>query len=157
MAVGDTEKIPVRAVLLDFGGVLADEGFRKGLYALARQQGLDPAAFYRVASDAIYTSGYITGRGAEEDFWRLLQQRTGIRGEAEAMHQAIASRFVLRPRMLAIVRTLRHHGYITGILSDQTDWTWNSTFSNTSIESTTATTWARVSVTPRSSTTSSTI
>lgn len=112
----------IRAVLFDFGGVLAEEGFRTGLYALARRQGLDPQAVYRAAPGAIYDSGYVMGRGTEDDFWRLLQQRTGLRGEMEAMRQTIAARFVLRPRMLAIARALRHQGYITGILSDQTDW-----------------------------------
>jgi putative hydrolase of the HAD superfamily len=40
----------------------------------------------------------------------------------EPIRQAILSRFVLRPRMLDLVRYLRHQGYITTIPSDQTDW-----------------------------------
>ncbi len=112
----------IRAALFDFGGVLAEEGFRTGLETLARRQGLDPQAVYRAAPGAIYDSGYVVGRGTEDDFWRLLRQRTGLQGEAEVMRQAIATRFVLRPRMLAIARALRRQGYITGILSDQTDW-----------------------------------
>lgn len=112
----------IRAVLFDFGGVLAEEGFREGLYALAREQGLDPIAVHRAAFEAVYTSGYVVGRGTEGDFWRLLQRMTGLKGENSAMRQAILSRFELRPRMLDIVRSLRQQGYITGILSDQSDW-----------------------------------
>lgn len=112
---------PIRAVLFDFGGVVADEGFREGLYAIARDQGLDPAAFHQAAFEAVYASGYVLGRGTEEDFWQLLRQKTGLHGEGGAFRQAIVSRFVLRPRMLALVRALRRHGYVTAILSDQTD------------------------------------
>ena len=32
----------VKAVLLDFGGVVAEEGFKKGLQAIAVDHGLDP-------------------------------------------------------------------------------------------------------------------
>jgi putative hydrolase of the HAD superfamily len=42
---------PIRAVVFDFGGVLVEEGFREGLYDLARQQGLDPQVVYQAASD----------------------------------------------------------------------------------------------------------
>jgi putative hydrolase of the HAD superfamily len=112
----------IRAVLFDFGGVLVEEGFREGLYELARQQGLNPQAVHRAAYDAIYESGYVLGRGTEDEFWQLLRQKTGLSGEIETMRQAIATQFALRPRMFAVVRTLRQRRYITAILSDQTDW-----------------------------------
>jgi len=113
---------PIRAILFDFGGVLAEEGFREGLSDLACQQGLDSQAVHEAAYDAIYSSGYVLGWGTEDEFWRILRQKTGLTGEIETMHLAIAARFALRPRMFAMVRALRHQGYITAILSDQTDW-----------------------------------
>lgn len=112
----------IRVVLFDFGGVLVEEGFREGLYALARQQGIDPQAVHLAAYDAIYESGYVLGRGTEDEFWRLLRQKTGLAGEIETLRQAIATQFALRPLMLAVVRSLRRLGYVTAILSDQTDW-----------------------------------
>lgn len=112
----------VRAVLFDFGGVLSEEGFRKGLSAIAREHGLDPAAFHQAAFEAVYASGYVLGQGTESDFWRLLRQKTGLQGDEDTMRQAILTRFVLRPRMLSVVRALRRKGYITAILSDQSDW-----------------------------------
>jgi putative hydrolase of the HAD superfamily len=112
----------IRAVLFDFGGVLVEEGFREGLYELARQQGLNPQVVHRAAYDAIYESGYVLGLGTEDEFWRLLRKKTGLSGEIEPLRQAIATQFALRPRMFAMVRTLRQRGYITAILSDQTDW-----------------------------------
>jgi putative hydrolase of the HAD superfamily len=112
----------IRAVLFDFGGVLVEEGFREGLYGLARQQGLNPQVVHRAAYDAIYESGYVLGQGTEDEFWRILRQKTGLSGEIEPLRQAIATQFALRPRMFAVVRALRRQGYITAILSDQTDW-----------------------------------
>ncbi len=113
---------PIRAVVFDFGGVLAEEGFRDGLSDLARQQGLDPAAVHAAAYDAIYESGYITGQGTAADFWRILQGKTGIAGDLNTLFHAIAARFALRPRMFSMVRALRSQGYITAVLSDQTEW-----------------------------------
>lgn len=113
---------PIRAVVFDFGGVLVEEGFREGLYDLARQQGLDPQAVHQAASDAIYESGYVLGQGTVEDFWRILQSKTGIAGDLNSLFLAVASRFAVRPRMFALVRALRGRGYLTAILSDQTDW-----------------------------------
>jgi putative hydrolase of the HAD superfamily len=115
-------KNSIRAVLFDFGGVLATEGFRKRLADLARQQGLDPQAVHQAAADAIYESGYILGKGTAADFWRILRAKTGLAGDAPSLFDAIAARFHLRPRMFALVRALRAQGYITAILSDQSDW-----------------------------------
>ena len=112
----------IRAVLFDFGGVLVEEGFREGLYDLARRQGLNPQSVHQAAYDAIYKSGYIIGQGTAEDFWRILRGKTGIAGDLDSLVLAIASRFAPRPRMRAVVRTLRRQGYITAILSDQTEW-----------------------------------
>ena len=112
----------MRAVLFDFGGVLAKEGFRKGLADLARQQGLDPQAVHQAAADAIYESGYILGQGTVEEFWRILHAKTGLAGDSSALFQAVAAGFILRPRMFALVDALRAQGYITAILSDQSDW-----------------------------------
>ena len=112
----------IRAVLFDFGGVLAKEGFRKGLADIARQQGLDPQAVHQAAADAIYESGYILGQGTVEEFWRILHAKTGLAGDSSALFQAVAAGFILRPRMFALVDALRAQGYITAILSDQSDW-----------------------------------
>jgi putative hydrolase of the HAD superfamily len=112
----------IRAVLFDFGGVLAQEGFREGLAELARQQGLDPQAVHQAAMDAIYESGYILGQGTAEDFRRVLHRKTGLAGDVHSLFRTIAARFTLRPRMFAVVRALRDERYITAILSDQSDW-----------------------------------
>ena len=71
----------IRAVLFDFGGVIAAEGFAEGLRAIARQQGLDAETLQAQAMDAVYDSGYITGRGSEAAFWDMLRERTGMTGD----------------------------------------------------------------------------
>ena len=112
----------LRAVLFDYGGVLATEGFREGLYAIARRQGLDPLTVHRLGMDAIYDSGYIVGRGTEADFWSLLRDRSGIKGVDAELTGEILPRFIIRPRMIDAVRRLRRKGIMVAILSDQTDW-----------------------------------
>jgi putative hydrolase of the HAD superfamily len=120
--MNDERSDQIKAVLFDFGGVLADEGFRDGLGAIANEQGLDPAATHRAGMDAVYDSGYVVGTGAESDFWNLMRLRTGIRGEDAALTAQILPRFTIRSWMLELVRRLRARGLVTAILSDQTEW-----------------------------------
>ena len=115
--------LPVKAVLFDFGGVLAEEGFRRGFEAIAVQNRLDPTSLYQLALEVVFESGYVTGHVSEEDFWRIIRHHTGIRGKSnEEYTEEILKRCIFRPEMIAIVRILRSRGLITAILSDQTDW-----------------------------------
>ncbi|WJW76410.1 HAD family phosphatase [Thiohalobacter sp. IOR34] len=120
MEQGNNGKI--RALLFDFGGVIAEEGFRNGLRALAEQQGLDAERLPQAGMEAVYDSGFVVGRGSAADFWELLRKRTGLRGTDEELTGAILSGFVVRPWILDKVARLRSRGYTTAILSDQTHW-----------------------------------
>ena len=113
---------PIRAILFDFGGVLAEEGFRNGLVALASEQELDANHMPEQAMRAVYDSGFVLGRGTASDFWTLLRNRTGLLGEDEELTQRILSGFVVRPWIMELVGELNARGYIIGILSDQTQW-----------------------------------
>ncbi len=108
--------------MLDFGGVLADEGFREGLKAIAERNGLDPDTFYRTAMELIYQSGYVTGRSYESSYWAALREKTGITGSDEELRQEILKRFVLREKIIRVVEKIKSSGFITAILSDQTNW-----------------------------------
>jgi putative hydrolase of the HAD superfamily len=112
----------IKAILFDFGGVLAEEGFRNGLIALASEQELDANHMPEQGMRAVYDSGFVVGQGTAADFWTLLRNRTGLLGEDEELTQRILSGFVVRPWMMELVKELNARGYITGILSDQTLW-----------------------------------
>jgi putative hydrolase of the HAD superfamily len=112
----------VRVVLFDFGGVLAEEGFRAGLHAIARLNGLDPETVHRKGIDTIYESGYVTGTAKEADFWQLMRSRFRLKEADAALTDIILDRFTLRPEMIDLVRDLRGRGLTCAILSDQTDW-----------------------------------
>ena len=114
--------IAIRAVLLDFGGVLAEEGFRAGLHTIARLNGLDPETVHRQGIDAIYGSGYVVGKAKEADFWRLMRNHFRFSEADHTLTEIILDRFTLRPEMLDLVRDLRVRGLTCAILSDQTDW-----------------------------------
>lgn len=112
----------VDVVLFDYGGVLAEEGFREGLMAIARKNGLDPEAFFQTASEWVHASGYVTGQASEQTYWEHLRRETGIQGSDAHLRQEILDRFVLRPWMMAQVKGLKEAGVRLAILSDQTDW-----------------------------------
>ena len=112
----------LKAVLFDYGGVLADEGFHNGLVALATEQGLDATAMLSEGKKAVYDSGFVLGHGSAADFWARMRERTGLAGEDEDLTERILSGFVLRSWMIEGVRKCQQQGFITGILSDQTHW-----------------------------------
>ncbi len=108
--------------LFDFGGVIADEGFRSGLFAIARANNLSPEAFHDDVCRIIAETGYLTGRSDEAAFWSLLRREYGLAQTDRELRNEILSRFVLRPRMLGIVDRLCDSGVRVGIISDQTNW-----------------------------------
>lgn len=112
----------IKAVLLDFGGVIADEGFLKGLKAIGTENGLDPDEFFRTVDALIYETGYLIGRADEALFWNAVRSRTGIRRTDAELKNEILKRFALRPEMLASVDRIRSKGLIVAMLSDQTNW-----------------------------------
>jgi len=112
----------IKAVILDFGGVLAEEGFREGLKAIGQKNGLNPEDFYAVASELVYQTGYVTGRADEPEFWNAVREKVGVTGDDKELRSEILKRFILRPEMLKFVEELKTSGFITAILSDQTNW-----------------------------------
>ena len=112
----------ISTVLLDFGGVIAEEGFQQGLYAIADRFGLDRRRFFELANEAVYNSGYVTGTGSEKDFWDEVREHAGIRAADDELRQEILSRFIPRNWILDIINGLHQQGMITAILSDQSDW-----------------------------------
>lgn len=126
MTAGECENLEgkglIKAIFFDFGGVIADEGFREGLFALAERYGLDPEEVFAAGREAVHATGYVTGRGTEADFWQALRERYALQESDEVLTGDILRRFVIRPGMVQRVRELDERGLFCAILSDQTDW-----------------------------------
>ena len=112
----------IKAVLLDYGGVIADEGFQSGLRLMAREQCIDEDTMMNVARSAVYDSGFILGWCTEDEFWKWMREGSGLKGSDDELTKRILDGFVLRPWMIAWVQQLNTRGYITDILSDQSHW-----------------------------------
>ena len=115
-------KAVIRAILFDYGGVIAEEGFYNGLVDLAEKQSLDAHSMPEQGMKAVYDSGFVLGNGTVADFWALLRKRTGLEGDDDFLTDRIFFGFQIRHWMIELVRRLRAKGYVTGILSDQTHW-----------------------------------
>jgi putative hydrolase of the HAD superfamily len=113
---------PIDTVLFDFGGVLADEGFRNGLAAIGKLSGLPEESILRKGHEIVIETGYVTGRASEARWWDALRSEAGVRGSDEELRREILDRFTLRPWMLTLVQQLKLRGFTVGILSDQTNW-----------------------------------
>ncbi len=112
----------VDAILFDFGGVLAEEGFRDGLFSIAIQNGLEPEAFARTGFKLVYETGYVLGKADESGFWQALRKKTHIVGSDDGFRDEILAHFRLRHGMMDLVKRLKKCGIRLAILSDQTDW-----------------------------------
>ncbi len=112
----------VNTVLFDFGGVLADEGFRNGLAAIGRMSGLVEEDVILKGHELVLRTGYVTGRAGEGHWWDTLRGEVHVRGTDEALRLEILERFTLRPEMFGLVEQLNNRGFTLGILSDQTNW-----------------------------------
>ena len=122
MTVVPLKPCTVDAILFDFGGVLAEEGFRSGLFAIAARSGLAPEPFAKTGFQLVYETGYVLGKAAENTFWQALRKRTDISGGNESFRNEVLSHFRLRPGMMDLVRRLKKSGIGLAILSDQTNW-----------------------------------
>jgi FMN phosphatase YigB (HAD superfamily) len=112
----------IHAVLFDFGGVIAEEGFRNGIMYIASANSLDQAEFFKTVQGLIFSGGYLTGHGSEAFFWEQLRARTGIKGSDEELKGIILERFILRDWMMTLVKRLKTASVRVAILSDQTNW-----------------------------------
>jgi len=112
----------IRAVLFDFGGVVADEGFVEAMNLLAAKRGADPLALINAAFEASYEIGFSSGKVREESYWPLFASRTGIDENTGRIKEEILSRYRLRPWMFGIVSRLKERGALVCLLSDQSHW-----------------------------------
>ena len=112
----------IELILFDFGGVLAEEGFRNGLNAIALRNGLNPEEFWPQAYALTFNGGYVTGKMDEATFWQTLREQTGIKGSDADLRAEILSRFQIRQWMIEVVKKLREACVRCAILSDQTNW-----------------------------------
>ncbi len=112
----------IEVVLFDYGGVLADEGFKTAVPVIARRNGLDEKGFMKDAFSVVYGKGFTSGKIREAEFWSALREKTGIKGTDSELTHEILSRFTLRHWMIDVVKKLKERGLTVSILSDQTHW-----------------------------------
>ncbi|GAB4352602.1 MAG: hypothetical protein Kow0073_08390 [Immundisolibacter sp.] len=112
----------MRAVIFDFDGVVAERGFRAALRALAGRRALDYPPLPGLAMQALIDSGYVTGRGSEQAWWQLLQERLGPLGDCGQFRGELLAASRVRPWQLALAARLATAGHVTAVLSDHTDW-----------------------------------
>jgi putative hydrolase of the HAD superfamily len=112
----------IKLVLLDFGGVIAEEGFKKGITDLAVKFDFDIDALKKTAFDLVYDCGFTSGKADSDKFWDLFKKKTGISEDNAVLTEFILERFIVRPEMVNFARWLKTENIKTAILSDQTNW-----------------------------------
>ncbi|MDO9509097.1 MAG: HAD family phosphatase [Thermovirgaceae bacterium] len=112
----------VKCVTFDFGGVIAEEGFREGMRTLALRFGLDPGETIKMAFRLVFEVRFVEGVCSEKDFWGMFRERAGVDADDATLREMVLSRFVVRPWMLELAKSLKERGYIVAMLTDQAGW-----------------------------------
>lgn len=118
----EKEARSLKLVLFDFGGVIAEEGFKAAMVALAKRDGLDVNAVKKTAFDLVYDTGFTTGKIRDTAFWPKFREATGIQDADGELTAFVLQHFVVRDNMVSFARRIRAAGIRTAILSDQTHW-----------------------------------
>ncbi|MEA3508784.1 MAG: HAD family phosphatase [Synergistota bacterium] len=112
----------IRCVAFDFGGVIAEEGFREGMRAIACAYGLNPGETIAMAFKLVFDVRFVEAGCTEADMWEEFRRRSGVTAGDAALRDMVLSRFVVRPRMLQTAADLKEKGYRTAMLTDQAGW-----------------------------------
>lgn len=111
----------IRAVYFDLGGVYYTEGFREGLFAIARNHSLDEEEFYRTATEVMFATGYVRGEASETEFWDQLTAIAGSDRNLFDERETILASFKPLPNMPELVARIREQVPV-GLLTDQCNW-----------------------------------
>lgn len=111
----------VRAVLFDLGGVYYTEGFRNGLFTIARKHGIEEQSFYKTATEVIFVNGYVRGESPERVFWDQLASVAHVDVDLFPERNLILEAFKPMPEMEALV-ALTGEQVPVGLLTDQCNW-----------------------------------
>jgi len=112
----------IRCVAFDFGGVIAEEGFREGMRAIASNFGLDPQETIDMAFKLVFDVRFVEAGCTEADMWEEFRKRSGVTAGDAVLRDMVLSRFVVRPSMLKTTADLKEKGYRTAMLTDQAGW-----------------------------------
>ena len=111
----------IRAVYFDLGGVYYTEGFRNGLFAIARKHGIEENRFFEAAKRVIFANGYVRGEAPERIFWDELATDVGIGSDLFSERALILAAFNPLPGMVSLVARTREQVPV-GLLTDQCNW-----------------------------------
>ncbi len=111
----------IRAVYFDLGGVYYTEGFRDGLYTIARKHSLGQKEIYDNAVEVIFSNGYLHGRTPENSFWEDLAAACGVDTDLSIERETILTSFKPNKGMASLASRLREQIPV-GMLTDQTNW-----------------------------------
>lgn len=111
----------IQAVYFDLGGVYYTEGFREGLFAVARKHGVDEHVFYETATEVIFANGYVRGEAPERIFWDELAAAVKLDADLLLDRDLILAAFRPVPGMTALAARTRE-SIPVGLLTDQCNW-----------------------------------
>ncbi len=111
----------IKTAFFDLGGVYYSEGFREGMFVIARRFGLDEEDFYSTAARLVFSSGYVCGSVPERTYWEGLAKAVGIEEPLFEYRSGVLKAFVPQKGMSELVRRLRSEAQVA-LLTDQTNW-----------------------------------
>jgi HAD superfamily hydrolase (TIGR01509 family) len=112
----------IKVILLDFGGVIAAEGFQLGILKLSKRYGKEYDEMYEIVGrKAMVRSGYIRGERLEKEFWKEIAKELNIDEDLMGCRSLMLDNFIPRKEVIDTVIKLNDK-FTWGIFSDQTNW-----------------------------------
>lgn len=112
----------VNTVILDFGGVIADEGWAKGVRLIAEMNDFEPESFFKELNALLIETGYMLGGCTEEIWWEAMNKKYELKTTPAQMKEIIFGLFQVRGYVIELIKQIKEKGYKLVILSDQVNW-----------------------------------
>ena len=111
-----------KAIILDWGGVIVTDGFKRAVPALSKRLGVSDEDLYRAYIKTI-NPNYVRGLIKIEDRWNALFDALGVRYPLKDFLAEYYKIFQPIKGTIELVQKLKQAGYKVGVLSNQSEET----------------------------------
>ncbi len=112
----------IRALFVDLGGVVLEDGFALGVRSFAQQQGFDPDTFYAACHDHPFWKQFTLGNIEEPAYYEHVQQQFPQPFDWRALVREIQGQVTLHDDVAQLLRSLKGTMPIGAISNHPAAW-----------------------------------
>lgn len=112
----------LRALFVDLGGVVLEEGYIKGVRAFAQAQGFNPDKFYAACHDGKYWKDFTLGFISEETYYQAVQANFTTTFDWRKIAQTIRDHAILHNDVYDLLKALKGRFILGTISNHPAEW-----------------------------------